>query len=218
MLAVVLAIFLSLGAATYVLASATTNFTLTVSAGTLAVDMVDGSYVTVASPTIALTGVNFSFGCQTTTGTFGSASQQMYVANPDAADNGWVVSLAGSATTAVWDSSGTDFDFNDSSGSGCTDGADAGDTVGGQMTVNPSVGTLAVGQCDSCVTTNVTKGSSNAYVEGTTNSITVLTGAASSNDVGDWTLQGVSISQTVPGEQPVASDYDINMVLSIVAS
>ena len=202
----------------YALASATSNFQYTINAGTLAVDIVDASYVTVGSPSVVLNTGTFSFTCSTATGTFGSASQVIYVSNPDAADNGWVVSLAGSATTAVWDSSGTDFDFNDATGSGCTDGADAGDTVGGQMTVDPSVGTLAVGQCGSCVTTNVTKGSSNAFVEGTTNSITVLTGAAGSNDIGDWKLTAVSISQKVPAEQPAASDYDINMVLSIVAS
>ena len=86
------------------------------------------------------------------------------------------------------------------------------------MTVDPSVGTLAVGQCASCATTSVTKGSSSAFVQGTTDSITILTGAAGSNDIGDWKLTGVSISQKVPAEQPAASDYDVNMVLSIVAS
>ena len=125
--------------------------------------------------------------------------------------------MAGSATTAVWDIAGTDIDFNDAGGSGCTDGADA-DSLGGQMTVDPSVGTLAVGQCSSCGTSNITKGSSSSFVEGTTNSITVLTGAAGSDDFGDWKLTGVSVSQTVPAEQGAQNDYDINMTLSIVAS
>ena len=163
----------------------------------------------------------FSFSClsggSASTGTFGTASQVIYIKNPDAADNGWTVSLAGSATTAVWDSAGTDYDFNDAGGSGCTDGADA-DSLGGQMTVDPSVGTLAVGQCSSCGTSNITKGSSSSFVEGTTNSITVLTGAAGSDDFGDWKLTGVSVSQTVPAEQGAQNDYDINMTLSIVAS
>ncbi len=207
----------SFGSASYVLASSTSNFTQVVSAGTLAVDIVDASYVTVASPSVAMGAVTFSFTCQTATGTFGSASQVIYVKNPDAADGGWTASLAGSATTAVWDSVGTDYDFNDSTGTGCTDGADV-DALGGQMTVDPSVGTLAVGQCASCVVTNVTKGSSTAFLEGTTNSITVLTGAIASNDIGDWKLTGVTISQKVPAEQPAASDYDISMVLSVVAS
>src|SRR3989338_6214347 len=219
-LALTLAVVMTggLGGATYVLASSTSNFTQTINAGTLAVDIVDGSYVTVGSPTMAMSAATFSFSCQTKTGSFGTASEVIYVSNPDAADNGWTVSLAAQATTDIWDSAGTDFDFNDPTGSGCTDGADAGDTVGGQMTVDASVATLAVGQCASCVTTNVTKGSSAPFVQATTDSITILTGAAGSNDIGDWKLTGVSISQTIPAEQAVASDYDINLTLSVKAS
>src|SRR3989339_1551736 len=214
-LALTLAVVMTggLGGATYVLASSTSNFTQTISAGTLAVDIVDGSYVTVGSPTMAMSAAIFSFSCQTKTGSFGTASEQIYVSNPDAADNGWTVSLAAAATTDIWDSAGTDFDFNDSSGSGCTDGADAGDTVGGQMTVDASVATLAAGS-SGAATTNITKGSSAPFVEGTTDTITILTGAAGSADIGDWTLQGVSVSQKIPAEQPAARDYDINMVLS----
>ena len=86
------------------------------------------------------------------------------------------------------------------------------------MAVNPSVGTIAKGACASCSTTNVTKGSSASFVEGTTDSITLLSGAAGSDDIGDWKLTGVTISQTVPGEQAAATDYDINMILSVVSS
>ncbi|MFH0952383.1 MAG: hypothetical protein V1838_04315 [Patescibacteria group bacterium] len=206
-----------LGAGTYVFASGTSNFTQTINAGSLAIDIVNGSYVTVGSPSVTMSAATFSFSCQTATGAFGSATEQIYVSNPDAADNGWTASLAASATTDVWDSAGTDYDFNDASGSGCTDGADA-DGFGGQMTVDASGGTLAVGNCSTCVTTNVTKGTSDAYEEGSTDSITILTGAAGSDDIGDWTLQGVSISQEVPAEQPAAADYDIDMVLSVAAS
>lgn len=201
----------------YVLANSTSNFQQTINAGTLTVDIVDGSYVTVGSPSVALSTETFSFACQNSTGTFGTASEQIYVANPDAADNGWTVSLAAALPTNVWDSAGTDFDFNDPGGSGCTDGGDA-DALAGQMTVDPSVGTLDTGQCATCATTNVSKGSSNAFNQGTLDSITILTGAAGSDDIGDWTLQGVSISQTIPAEQPAAADYDINLILSILAS
>ena len=158
-----------------------------------------------------------NFACQTVTGTFGTPTEQIYVKNTGAANNGWVVSLAAASPTNVWASAGRAFDFNDPTGSGCTDGADT-DIVGGQMTVNPSVGTLAVGQCTAgCSTTGVTKGSSAAFNEGTIDDVTILSAAAGSDDVGDWTLQGVAISQKIPGEQPAASDYNINMVLSILA-
>jgi hypothetical protein len=206
-----------LGGVTYILASSTSNFTQTINPGSLSVDIVDGSYVSVPSPTMAMGAAPFSWSCQTVTGTFGTSTQQIYVKNPDASDSGWSVSLAASGTTNVWASAGTPFDFNDPTGSGCTDGADAGDAVGGQMTVDPSGATLAVGQCLSCNTSNVTQGSSAAFSEGGPDTITILTGAAGSSDIGDWTLQGVSISQKVPAEQPAASDYNINMVLSIVA-
>jgi hypothetical protein len=199
-----------------VFASNTSNFTQTINAGTLTIDIVDGSYVTVASPSVTFAAQTFSFACQSSTGTLGTATQQIYVRNPDAADGGWTASIAGSAATAVWDSAGTDYDFNDSTGSGCTDGADA-DSVGGQMTVNANAGTLAIGACSGCTTTSITKGSSTAFVETTTNSVTLLSAAAGSDDIGDWTLQGVALSQTIPGEQPAATDYDINMVVSVVA-
>ncbi|MBU4455004.1 hypothetical protein KJ586_00620 [Patescibacteria group bacterium] len=214
----------TIGVGTYVLASSTSNFTQTINPGTLSVDIVDASYVTVGSPSVAMNAATFSFACQTITGSFGTASQQIYVKNPDAADGGWSVSLAGTtATTTVWASAGTPFDYNDPAGSGCTDTAHAQDTdsVGGQMTVDPSAGTLAVGQCATCVTTNVTKGSSAAFdaVNATPiNSITILTGAAASNDIGDWKLTGVSISQKIPAEQPADSDYDVNMVLTIATT
>lgn len=204
------------------LASSTSNLTQVINPGTLSVDIVNGSYVTVASPTVAMSAKTFSFSCQTggsaSTGTLGTATEQIYVVNPDAADNGWTVSLAASAATDVWDSAGTDFDFNDPTTGGCTDGAGDADALGGQMTVDASGGTLAVGNCASCVTTNISLGSSTAFNQGTTDSITLLTGATASNDIGDWTLRGVAISQTIPAEQPAANDYDINMVLSVLAS
>lgn len=203
--------------ATYVYASNTSTFNQTINAGTLSIDIVDGSYVTVGSPSITMNSVSFSFACQASTGTFGTATEQIYIQNPDAADNGWTASLAATDPTDLWDSTGTDFDFNDPTGSGCTDGGDT-DSFGGQMTVDASGGTLAVGQCSTCTTTNVSKGTSSAYSEGATDDITVLSGAAGSDDIGDWTLQGVSISQSIPAEQPAAADYSIDMSLSIVAS
>jgi hypothetical protein len=165
-----------------VFASATSNFAQTINAGTLTIDIVDGSYVTVGSPAVTFTAAPFSFTCQTATGAFGTTTQRIYIKNPDAADNGWVASLAASAPTAFWDGALSDYDFNDSTTAGCTDGADA-DALGGQMTVDPSVGTLATGVCLSCVTTNITKGSSNAFVQSSVDSITLLTAAAGSSDV-----------------------------------
>ena len=205
------------GSLSAVFASSTSQFTQVINPGTLTVDIVDGSYNSVTSPSVAMGAVTFSFNCQTATGTFGTSTEQIYVQNPDGADNGWTLTMAATNTTDVWNSAGTDYDFNDPNGSGCTDGSDA-DSLGGQMTVDPSGATLATGNCSSCTTNNITKGSSASFNEGTTDSITLLTAAAASDDIGDWTLQGVSISQTIPAEQPAASDYAINMVLTVTAS
>ncbi|MCW1930672.1 MAG: hypothetical protein KIH62_005205 [Candidatus Kerfeldbacteria bacterium] len=203
--------------ASFAFATGTSNFQQTINPGTLATGIVDGSYVAVGSPSVTMSAATFAFTCQTVTGTFGTSGQKIYIVNPDAADNGWTLTLAASAATDVWNGVTSTYDFNDPTSSGCADGADA-DSIGGQMTVNPAAATLAVGACASCTTSNISKGSSTAYNQGTTNNITLLTAAASSNDVGDWTLTGVGISQTLPAEQAAASDYNINMVLTVTAS
>ncbi len=214
-MAFIIIITISLSGAIKVLASSTSNFTQTITAGSLAADIVDASYVTVASPTVAMNSTAFSFSCQTVTGTFGTNTERVYVTNPDAADNGWTLTLAASATTDVWDSAGTDFDFNDASGSGCTDGADA-DSLGGQMTVDPSAGTLSQGSSGNG-TSGVSKGSSNAFSEGSVDSITILS-SDGTTDIGDWYITGVGISQKIPAEQPADSDYNIDMVLTATAT
>ena len=205
-------------------ASSTSNFQVTVNSGTLSVDIADStsSFATVASPTVGFAAQTFSFNCGSTTGTFGTATESIYVVNPDAADNGWSVTLAASAATAVWDSAGStaEFDFNDTNDSGCTDGSGDTDTASGRLTVDPSGGTIATGGCDSsnCNISDISLGSSAAYDEGTTDSVTIATGAADSNDIGDWAITGVALTQTIPAEQPAHSDYSLNMTLTVAAS
>ena len=215
----IFAISFLISAGSVIHAAATSEFQVTINAGTLSVDIADStsSYASVASPTVTFSAQNFSFSCGTTTGTLGTAAEAIYVQNPDAADSGWTVAIAASDPTDVWDSAGTDFDFNDPTTAGCADSVDA-DAVAGQLTVDASGGTLGTGDCASCVTTNISLGSSNAFEEGVTDSVTILTAAAGSDDIGDWALTGVSLSQTIPGEQPAASDYTLPMTLSVVAS
>lgn len=215
--AILLSLILTFGSASEALAASTSNFTQEITAGTLAVDITNSSYVTVANPSVTMGSTAFSFSCQTATGTFGTSSEQIYISNPDAADSGWTVTVAAASTTSLWDSAGTDFDFNDPTSSGCTDGAD-GDSVGGQMTLDPSGATLSAGACSTCSTTNVSLGSSTAFSEGVTDSVTIVTGAAGSDDIGDWYVRNVDISQSIPAEQPAAADYNIDIVLSIQAS
>ncbi len=117
--------------------------------------------------------------------------------------------------TAVWSDGGTNtYDFNDPTTAGCSDGADT-DTKIGQLSVDPSVSTLTT-DCNSCVVTNITKGSSSAFVETSLNSITLLSAALASDDVWRGYLTGVGLSQTIPAEQTAAT-YTINMTLTATA-
>jgi hypothetical protein len=204
-----------------VYASSGSTFLHDITAGTLAIDIVNGSYTSVSNPRVYFATSTFSFSCNTSTGTFGATStESIYVQNPDAADNGWTVSLAANNTTDVWTTAGTPMDFNEAGSGGCVDdGATTdADSYAGKLTINPSAAVLQTGACASCGTGNISLGSQAEFVEGATDSVTLLTAASGSDDIGDWLLNGVIASQTIPGEQPAASDYAIDMVLSIVAS
>lgn len=197
-------------------ASPNISFTQQINAGILSVDIVDGSYNSVATPSFPMSALSLSVLCQTPTGTLGTSSQKIYVQNPGQANNGWVVSIAATnGNTSAWvnQSAGANYDFND--GNGCTDGADA-DSLGGQLTINPSTGTVTNGQCTGCTTTGVTLGSSAPFVQGTTDSITVLTGSAGTEDIADYLLTGVGVSQRVPASQPVAN-YKMDLTLTIIS-
>lgn len=209
---------MSLSTYSLVYAANDADITQTINAGTLATDIRDASRVPVSNPSYGMSAASFSFTCQTSTGTVGSNTQRIYLDNPDAADNGWTLTIAAtSGATDVWENSGASqtFDFNDPTTSGCADGADT-DSRPGQLTLDASAGTLTT-DCVSCVTTNITKGSSAAFSQGVTDSITILNAAAGSNDIGRWYLTGVSASQTIPAEQAVDS-YDINLTVTATAS
>lgn len=190
-------------------ASNNASVTQTISGGTLTTDIRDASRASVASPVFPISAAAFSFTCQTSTGTIGSNTQRLYVDNPNSANNGWTLTVAAtSGATSTFANTGAtqSFDFNDPTGSGCTDGADA-DSKGGQMTLNAAAGTL----------TSITKGTSTAFNQGTTDSITLLNAAAASDDVGRWYLTGIGVSQTIPGEQP-ADSYSISLTATVTAS
>ena len=205
--------------AVYVQAAPQSQFSQTINPGTLTTDIRDASRNSVANPSVAMSSVTVSFDCQTSSGTFGSNTERIYVDNPGAADNGWTLTIAASSTTATWqNASGTlAFDFNDGAGTpaGCSDGADT-DSYAGQLTINPSVGTITT-DCSSCNTNGITLGSSAGFVEGSVDSITLVTAAANSSDVGRWYFTGFSVSQTIPAEQD-SDTYTIDLTLTVTAS
>lgn len=204
-----LVMMLSFITSAYVWANGTSSLNQTISDGTLATDIVDGSGNSVSSPSITFGSATFSFNTQDSTGTLGTASQKIRVSNPTGTA-AWTVNLAASTTTDTW-TNGTDtYDFND--GGGYTDGADT-DSIGGQLTVDPSSGTLtATGS--GCTTTNVSKGTSDSFVEGTLNSVDLMSATTGANTYCRWDLTGVGITQKIPAAQKSGA-YTINMVLTV---
>jgi hypothetical protein len=184
--------------------------------GTLTVDIVDGSGNPVANPSVAMSSFGFKFDCNTSTGTFGTSSEKIRAQNTTAGP-AWTLTIAAtSGATANWSAGTPKYDFNDGGGSpaGCGDGGDS-DSFGGQLTVDSSGGTLT--QQSGCNTTGLSLGSSAAFLEGTTDSITLLTASASAGTNCYWDLTGLSLSQKVPPEQTNGS-YTINFTLTITAS
>src|SRR6476620_10907082 len=91
-------ILLSFSGANYVFGASTSDFSQTINAGTLTTDIRDASRVSVTSPSVSMSAKTFSFNCPSggsaSTGTFGSSTQRIYVDNPNAANNGWTLTLA----------------------------------------------------------------------------------------------------------------------------
>lgn len=176
--------------------------------GAKSVDIVDAGGVTVASPAVSFGNLSFSFNTQDGAGTLGTAAQAIRAYNPTSGAT-WSVSIAASAPTAVWTSGGNTYDFNDTSG--YTDGADT-DTKGGQMTIDPSAGTIA--GISGCATTNISKGTSTSFVEGTTNSIGLMTAASGASTYCRWDLTGINLTNKIPAAQPSGA-YALTLVLTI---
>lgn len=189
------------------------NVDYTPPSGALTVDIVDGSGTPVASPSMAMGAINVSFTSQTANGTFGVAAEKVRVENTTASPQ-WTMSIAANTgPTAFWDGASADYDFNDPTAQ-AGDGADA-DSLGGQMTLDPSVATIT--PQSGCSNTGLTLGPSASFDEGVTDSITLLSAGATAETSCYWDLTGVSVSQTVPAEQVVDS-YSIMMTLTVVAS
>ncbi len=182
--------------------------------GLLLVQIVDASYAKVASPSVTMSSISYSFAAQNSSGTLGSASQRVYVENPNAADAGYTLSIAATTGTgAVWDNAGAgaDFDFNEPGGDTDNGGGD-GDALGGQLTVDASVSTLTMRYG---ANTGITKGSSTAFSEGTVDSVTLLSAAAGSDDFHAGYLTGIALTQSIPEQQDVDS-YSVSMMLTVV--
>lgn len=185
-------------------AAATPTLNQTVNAGTLTFDIFQSDGVTpVAAPTVAFPALNRSFTCQTNTATLGDSNNKLYVTN-FATNSTWNIAIAATTgPTATWTSGGNTYKFNDATGSGCTNG---------QLTADPSVGTVTLDCNTVCTSAAITKGSSTAFVSGTANSVTLM--SSSNGTAWKGYLTGVGLSQKIPASQPAGS-YALPMTITL---
>lgn len=182
-------------------AATTANSTLsqTISAGTLSTDIRDGSNVVVGSPSFSMAARNVSTSQQSTTGTFGTATQRIAVDNPGGANNGFSLTLnATTPGTGTWTSGANTYAYN-------------GTAAAGQLTVDPSVSTWTA---NVGTTTSITKGTSSTFT-GTT-PITLATTSAALEDIWNGYVTGVGLTQTIPANMP-AGTYTISMTQTVTA-
>lgn len=190
---------------------------VTTADGNLTVDIVNSTGTPVASPSYAMSSSSVSFACQTSTGTLGDTNQRIRVDNGRNNSPNWSMSIAAtSGSGALWTGSSGTYDFNDPSGSpaGCADGGDS-DSKGGQLTINPSVGTI--GPQAGCATTGITLGSSTAFNSGTVDSITLASAGATADSRCYWDFTGISLSQQIAPEQ-LGENYTLNFTVTVVAT
>lgn len=192
-----------------VYASLTPTFNQTINAGTLSANIYQsGDTTPVTAPTVAFSAVNYSFQCQTSTGTLGDSNDLLNVTNLASGINTWNIALAATnGSAATWTSGSNTYSYNNSAGTpaGCTSG---------QMTVNPATGVVTL-DCNSQCTANnstVSLGSSVALSSTGTDSATLLSDSAGTAWEGYVT--GISISQTIPALTPSGS-YTLPMTITL---
>jgi hypothetical protein len=201
---VAIALVLLVGAQAFANTNAVLN--QTINDGVKSIDIVDATGTTIASPSITFGALTFSFGTQDSTlnGIFTSA-QRVRVSNPTIGHT-WTASLAGSAPGAKWISGANQYSFDDAAGSGYTTG---------QMTVDASAASGAWAGVGGCATTGITTGSSTAFVNGTTDSVTLGNGAAATPNYCRYDYTGGRMVQKIPAGQ-VSGAYALTMVVSVL--
>lgn len=180
-------------------AALTADLSQVINAGTLSVDIVDGSNLSVASPSVAFGAVNFDFACQDGTATLATASQKLQVKNP--VNAGVKVDInAETPATDVWSDGGTNsYNYNDATGAGCTNGQM---TIGSDATFTQTAGAGSP--------TQTTPGG--AFTGATSVTLLNNTGTVAYNA----DVTGFTLTQKIPAEQAAAT-YSLPMVVTYVA-
>lgn len=179
-------------------ASAYSSGTITLSSGSLSVDIVDSGGTTVGSPSVSFSSKNFSWSTQQSTGTLGISSQKIRLTNTTATPN-WTLAIAAtSGPTTLWSSGGSTYDFNGSSSAG-------------RLRVDASGSTITAQ--GGCSTTGLSKGSATYFAQGSQDSVTLMSASVSAQTSCYWDLTGVSMTQDIPASQSTGS-YSIGMTLT----
>lgn len=168
----------------------------TIQPGVLSTDFRSSTNTVVASPSFGLSNVTSSTGSVgTATGTFGDSNQRISVDNATG-DSGWNLAIAG---TGSWsDGSGHSYPYN------------AATSADGQLTIDPSSGsiTTVVGGG-----TGVAVGTSGTFSD-TISSISLMSAAAGASDTWNGYLTGVDVSQTIPAGQAPGS-YSLTLTQTV---
>lgn len=176
-----------------------------ISAGTLSTSILSDTGTTVSSPSFGLSALTVATSGthQTSTGTFGSNTQRIYVDNPGMVTTGtWTLALAAKNPSVGWTSDGTTKAY-------AHNGATAAE---GQLSIT-SAGTVTPTTGSS---TGIT-GASTGTFSTTNTSFTIMTGAGSSDDVWRGYITGIGISQTVPNTVP-AGNYYIDLTQTLTSA
>lgn len=172
---------------------------LTTSNGLLAIDIVDASGVSVASPSIDFPSQSFNFDAFQSTATLGVSAQKIRISNNTATATWTAVIAASGGPTVLWTDGALTYDFN-------------GTATTGRLRVDPSVSTLT--PLSGCSTTGLTKGSATYFNQGVVDSVTLVTAGSSAETGCYWDMTGVSLRQDIPEAQDPGT-YTIGMVLTI---
>ena len=189
-------------------ATNTPNFTQQIKPGVLTGKILNASGVEVAAPAVALSAKNFSFACQSSTGTLSTASERLYVENATAGTtSGWTMAInAATPGTGAFTSDGNTMAYN---GAGCTDGSyDAGT---GQLSLSTTGSTV---NTDSGTAGTATKGAGGSFTG--TSAITLMQGTAA-NAMWRGYITDIAVTQKIPPAQP-AGTYAMNFVVTTVAN
>jgi hypothetical protein len=176
----------------------------------LEADFVDASGASVSNPSVTLSPVSTAFTCQSASGTIGTSSQKIHVSN--STDNpSWTLSIAATGgPSATWTDPGPpvhSYKFNDTSGSGCTNG---------QMTMSASFSTITASSGCSA-TSSIQKGPGTSFESGLTDDVTLLSAGTLADIDCSWDQTGIVFSQKIPAGQPNGT-YSLNMTLTITAN